>query len=139
MILPFKNYLDNKDAEEQRSDAEQARFLMDKAGRRLLYIKQRAADDTNADFIFEDAYDCMREAGHAIMALRGYKPLTHEVVVAFLRDEEELEPAIIQRLDSYRKLRNKSVYAARKFGVNTAKEATAFAEELISILRPRIK
>ena len=112
---------------------------MDKAGRRLRYIKQHTVDDNNADFIFEDAYDCMREAAQAIMSLRGYKPLNHEVVIAFLRDEENITPAIIERFDSYRKLRNKSVYAARQTSITTAAESIAFAEELLKILRPRIK
>ncbi len=139
MILPFQNYIDNKDVEQQRSDAEQARFLMDKARRRLQYITQKAVDESNADFIFEDAYDCMREASHAIMALRGYKPLSHEPLVAFLRDEEALDQRIVERFDSFRKLRNKSVYAAKKFGATIAKDSIAFAEELLSILQSRIK
>lgn len=81
----------------------------------------------------------MREASHALMSAAGYKPLSHEVVTAYLRDKEKLDQSTVEKFDSYRKLRNRAQYSAQKITVIRTQESIAFATELFSLLKPQLK
>ena len=139
MIKPFEEYIKEGEVEKQLPDKNEAQALMAKAERRLAYVKERPVQEQNADLIFEDTYDVMREASQALMSATGYKPLTHEVVVAYLRDKERLDQSIVEKFDSYRKLRNRSQYSAQKINALKAQEAIAFATELFALLKARLK
>lgn len=82
MIKPFQEYLTDRSVEKQLPDLQQAHALMSKAEKRLNYVQEHPLREESAEFAFEDAYDVMREASHALMAVTGYKPLSHEAVIA---------------------------------------------------------
>ncbi len=139
MIRQFNEYLQEGDVENQSPDLNEAKALMSKAERRLSYIKEHQVKEQNADLIFEDAYNVMREASHALMSAAGYKPLSHEVVIAYLRDNEKLDQSVVERFDSYRKLRNRVQYSAQKITVIRTQESIVFATEIFALLRTRLK
>lgn len=139
MINSFESYIQNRTVEKKLPDIHQAHALMNKAEKRLQYVKERPVLQESAQFIFEDSYDVMREAGQALMTLQGFKPLSHEAVIAFLHDKEGVDKATAEKFDSFRRLRNKSLYEAHEISAAKAKEALNFAEELLATLRAKLK
>ena len=138
MMLQFDACLKEGLAKRQQPDRRQALSLMAKADLRLAYAKSRQVEEKTAQFAFEDAYDVMREAGTALMVLRGFKPLSHDAVISFLRDREELSQADAETFDRFRRLRNKSLYEAQRVSRATAEEALQFAEDILGKLKLRL-
>ncbi len=133
MILPFEKYLEEGKIEKQVPDVNRGHSLIKKAEKRLRFLRPIASE--SADLVFEDVYEAMREASQSLMTIRGYKPLSHEALIAYLRDIENFDASIIYKLDSYRKLRNKSIYEAEKIDLIKTKEALAFAQKLLQKIK----
>ena len=139
MIKPFEQYVLDGSVEKQLPDIQEAHALMSKAEKRLKYISQNKITEDYAEFAFEDAYDVMREAAQSLMSITGYKPLSHEAIIAYLRDKEQISQSYIDAFDRFRKLRNKSLYEAQNVSATKAEEAVAFATTLLNVLRSKIK
>ena len=133
MILPFDKYLEDGKVEKQTPDINRGRSLFKKAEKRLKFL--RPITNQSADLGFEDIYEAMREASQSLMSIQGYKPLSHEVLIAYLRDIKKFDISIIHKFDSYRKLRNKSVYEAEKIELIETKEALVFAQKLLQKIK----
>lgn len=136
MILEFQHYLDNNLVVKGSPDKGEAKSLLNKSEGRLKFsIEIREINEDTASYIFEDIYECLREAAQSLMALKGYKPYSHEALIAFLKESFNFKESDIQSFDSYRNLRNKTVYRGEKISAETCKEAKKF---LLSFL-PKIK
>ena len=133
MILPFDKYLEGGKVEKQTPNINMGRSLLKKAEKRLKFL--RPITNESADLVFEDIYEAMREASQSLMSIQGYKPLSHEVLIAYLRDIKKFDTSIIHKFDSYRKLRNKSVYEAEKIELIETKEALVFAQKLLQKIK----
>ena len=133
MILPFDKYLEDGKVEKQTPDINRGRSLLKKAEKRLKFL--RPITNESADLVFEDIYEAMREASQSLMSIQGYKPLSHEVLIAYLRDIKKFDTSIIHKFDSYRKLRNKSVYEAERIELIETKEALVFAQKLLQKIK----
>lgn len=139
MAQPVDELIHEGLVKRQQPDSRQARSLMAKAETRLAYAKGRPVEERTAQFSFEDAYDVMREAGTALIVLRGFKPLSHDAVIAFLREREGLGQADAETFDRFRRLRNRSLYEAQRVSSATAEEALWFAERLLGMLKQRMQ
>ena len=139
MIRPFDYYENEKLVEKTALNIGLAKSLMEKAELRLNRLLKEEIKEDESSLIFEDAYESMREASQALMQLAGYKPLSHEALVSFLIKEKYLSEEKLNMLNSYRILRNKSVYQAEKISVDKCKEAINFAKEIISELKRKFK
>lgn len=63
MIVEFQYYIDNNLARKASPDKGEAEALLQKAEGRLDFsIKVRRIDENTATYIFEDIYECLREA-----------------------------------------------------------------------------
>lgn len=120
-------------------DINEAHALMDKAEKRLKYLLLRPVDEEFAELAFENAYEAMREAGVALMSVGGYKPLSHEAVIAYLAEKEDISYANIAALDRFRRLRNTSMYEAQKIPASRAKEAVEFAQKIVGMLNGKLR
>jgi len=127
MIMPFEYYLNEEKVEKQSPNSQKAIALMRKSIRRIEHVKIQTLNSEDAEFLFEDIYESIREAGQALMAIKGYKPLSHEAVIAFVRDIYKIDAEKINRFDRYRKIRNKLVYEADKISIDDVKGALQFA------------
>ena len=136
MILPFDKYLEDGKVEKQTPDINRGRSLLKKAEKRLKFL--RPITNESADLVFEDIYEAMREASQSLMSIQGYKPLSHEVLIAYLRDIKKFDISIIHKFDSYRKLRNKSVYEAEKIELIETKEALVFAQKFLQKIKSAV-
>ena len=135
MIQPFEYYEKAKLVEKTVLNIGLAKSLIEKAEIRLERILKEKVIDSEASLIFEDAYEVVREAVQALMQISGYKPLSHEVLIAFLIKNKYLPEEKTNILNNYRVLRNKSVYQAEKISIGKCNEAIKFSK----LILPEIK
>ncbi len=67
----------------------------------------------------------------ALMAAKGFKPYSHEAVIAFLKKFYSIPAHLLSSFDRFKKLRNKCVYGAEEITSETCMEALAFATSFI--------
>jgi uncharacterized protein (UPF0332 family) len=136
MIKEFEYYLRNDMAKKSSPDKAEAEALMNKAEGRLKFsINTRKLDENTAPFIFEDVYECLREAAQSLMSLKGYKPYSHEALISFLKEFFDFQEPDLSSLNRYRILRNKTVYSGEKISAATCTEALEFLRSFL----PKIK
>lgn len=93
-----------------RPDKEMARSMS-----KMIDIRMQALDLKDngkfASLVVEDYYEIIKEAATALMALDGYKTLSHEVLIGYLEESvPQLSEDEILLADQLRKLRNKIAY-----------------------------
>ncbi len=137
MIQQFDYYLKQGLVKRESPNTELSNALLRKAERRFKQIRVQRISNENADFIFEDAYESAREAAQALMAVKGYKPISHEAVIAFLEEfyKDNFSNYELAMLDRYRKLRNLSVYEARPVTKIDAELALSTATEMLNKIK----
>ena len=129
MIKEFQFYLDTGLAKESKPDFIEAEALLGKAGGRLKFIRLIKIDMTTSPYVFEEIYECAREAAQSLMSLKGYKPYSHEALVSFLNEFFGFRGEDIASFNRYRILRNKTVYKGEKISTTTCQEALDFLTE----------
>jgi transposase-like protein len=102
---------------------------------RMNFIKIQKIDVSVSTFIFEDIYECIREATQSLMSIDGYKPYSHEALISFLKEFYKFDESDITTFDRYRILRNNCIYRAAKVSPEVCKESLRFLEEFL----PKIK
>ncbi|MBD3312870.1 HEPN domain-containing protein [Candidatus Woesearchaeota archaeon] len=132
MIRSFEFYMKEKKAVKQQPDNEMAASLMKKAEDRLKYIESQTLSDDNSGFIFEDVYESLREAAQAVLCADGYKPYSHEVLIAYLKENySEMDSGMLDNFDELRKLRNLAVYGAEEVSEEKTKSALEFVKSVL--------
>lgn len=125
--MNFQYYLDSNLAKKIIPDKNEASALMKKAEGRLQFsIKIRKISANTSPYIFEDIYECLREAAQSLMSLKGYKPYSHEALIAFLKENFDFFESNIATLNRYRILRNKTIYRGERISPEICNEAFDF-------------
>lgn len=136
MIETFQYYLENNLARKASLDKGEAEALMNKAEGRLNFsIKTREITENTASYIFEDIYECLREASQSLMSIKGYKPYSHEALISFIKESFNFPESDVVSFDRYRILRNKTIYKGEIVSIETCREALNF---LLAFL-PKLK
>lgn len=136
MIMEFQFYIDSNLVRKASPDKGEAEALMNKAEGRLNFsIKTRQINENTATYIFEDIYECLREASQSLMSLKGYKPYSHEAVISFLKEFFIFAGSDISAFDRYRILRNKAVYKGERISSEICREALDF----LTYFLPKVK
>ncbi len=132
-MLSFENYLKFGKIKKKTPDPEESKALFHKAQDRLEYIRNRNVNAKIAKFVFEDAYDAIRESAQALMSAKGFKPYSHEATISFVKKfyKEHFNEEEISDFDYFRKLRNDSVYRAVEISKEDAEAAVNFANMFI--------
>jgi hypothetical protein len=96
-----------------------------------------------ASLVVEDYYEITKEAITALMALDGYKTLSHEVLVAYLKEfYPQFSESEILLVDQLRQLRNKIAYKgffiAHDFLERTEARMKAMVSKIKRILEDRL-
>jgi len=139
MIRPFQFYIDEKLVVKTPVNVSMAKALLQKAEIRLNRVKSNKIEEAETSIVFEDIYECLREASQSLIELKGFKPYSHEALVAFLKDYKMLPDAAINIFDTYRILRNNSVYKAEKISLHKCLEALEFAKSILPELAGKMK
>ncbi|HLC51083.1 MAG TPA: hypothetical protein VJH90_01780 [archaeon] len=138
MIEKFDYYLKENLVKRESADIGEAMSLFKRARDRLKYIQEQKINEFNSPFIFENIYECMREAVQSLMSLRGYKPYSHEVLIAFLKEFYKIKSSDINNFNRFRMLRNKIVYRAQVVSVEACKEAFDFLVYFLPLLEKEL-
>ncbi len=138
MIHDFEHYLKSNMVKRSVVNPSLAKSLMEKAELRLKRLTESEVKDEMSSIMFEEAYEAMRESAQSLMQMKGYKPYSHEALLAFLTKEKLLPEQHIKSLDRYRILRNKSVYEAHKVSPETLREALEFAKICIPEVKEKL-
>lgn len=131
MIMAFEYYVKKNLVKRTTPNSSIAKSLTKKAETRLNLISEKEIKDETASILFEEIYEALREAAQSLMQIKGFKPYSHEALISFLFKEKLINESFTKKLNSYRILRNKSVYEAHKVSTETCKEALEFAKEEI--------
>lgn len=139
MIQSFQYYINKKLVRKTGINPAIANSLIKKSDIRLKRIIREKIKEEESLIIFEDIYESIRESTQALMQLKGYKPYSHEALISFLKENNVFSPEIINNINRYRILRNKSVYEAKKISIETCKDALIFAKELLPKIKEKTK
>ena len=139
MIKPFQYYLKENLVVKSSSNTSLAKSLLQKAEIRLKRIRTNEIEDNQSSIVFEDIYECLREAAQALMEIKGYKPYSHEALISFLKEQKFLSDENVNILDNYRVLRNNSVYKAEKVSLQKCLEALKFAKQTLPEIANKFK
>ena len=83
---------------------------------RMIEVRMKALEELKgrqefASLVVEDYYEIIKEALTAMMAIDGYKTLSHEVLISYLKEfYPQFSDAEILLADNLRKTRNKIAY-----------------------------
>ncbi len=133
MIILFQNYMDLGKVKRKTPDPEEAKSLLVQSLDRLKYIEKQKIDASTVKFIFENAYNAIRESAQSLMSKKGFKPYSHEATISFIKqfyptnfDEEE-----INKFDHFRKMRDDLEYRAITITEADAKSSLIFAKKFV--------
>jgi len=137
----FKFYLETGEVKRVSVNSAIAQSLrkdiVERAGKILLLDK-----NTFAKLIFEQIYDCLREAADTILALDGYKSYSHEASISYLT-KFKFSYGFIQEFDSFRFRRNGSKYYGKEIEINDSEQIISFykkyIEQLLKIIDGKLK
>lgn len=129
-MKPFKFYIESGLVMQGSKDPGEAKAMIERASKRLEYVKSQSITADNASFLFEDIYEVMRECIQSLMAANGYKPYSHEATVAFLIEyyKSNFGEKFIEAFNRYRIIRNNIVYRANFVNKEEALKALDVAE-----------
>lgn len=139
MIRSFNYYLNKRGVRKAKVNLAIVNSLLKKSTYRLDILKGSKITYKFSSIIFEEVYESIREAIQALMQLKGYKPYSHEVMISFLKENKSFSPQIINTINRYRILRNKSVYEAKDVSIKTCEDALKFAIKFIRNVKYFIK
>ena len=93
-----------------KQDLEMARSILKMVEIRIKAVKMLNKEEF-ASLVIEDYYEIIKEIITALIAVDGYKTLSHEVLIGFLKEfYDEFPESEILFIDQLRQLRNKIVY-----------------------------
>lgn len=109
-----------------------AKSLLEKAEKRIKFIKKSEISEDSAQFILEECYEALRESAQSLMTLKGYKPYSHEATISFVREFYSFSEEEISKFDRFRQIRSNSVYRALEVSKSDAEDCLEFAGSFVS-------
>ena len=138
----FEFFIQSGDVKKQIPDSNLSNSLVKDSIKRLKYAKSSPLTEENAKYVYENAYESLREAADAILFLKGFKSFSHEATVSFLQQFNEISIKEISEFDRMRRKRNGMKYYGKPCSIEDAKDSVEFAgkfmEKLISLQRKLI-
>jgi hypothetical protein len=89
-IDAFEDYLERGKVREERSDPSQARSLLKRSKSKFETMEKLGiSEDTATDYL-ENVYESCKMLVQSYMAAEGFKPYSHEAVIAYAIDRMDL-------------------------------------------------
>ncbi|MAF35581.1 hypothetical protein CL622_00495 [archaeon] len=120
-------------------DPAHARALISQARERFKDLCGLPISRQSAPFRFEAAYEVVKEAIHAFLALEGYKPYSHEAIFSFAFERSLLTETYVRKADRYRMIRNDINYRATTVTIKDTKEILKYTKQTLIILERKFK
>lgn len=138
-MKPFEEFIEENKVKKGTKNPAEALSLKNQALSRISDVISLPLNEKTASFRFEDAYESIREMIQAFMAKQGYKPYSHEAVIAFASKEKLLSEYEVHNFDRLRKIRNKINYQGKKVFIDEAKQTIEFANNLLKKLSEKFQ
>ena len=138
MLLRFSVYLREEKVKRGSPDISEAKGLMEAGIKDIETIKSFEFSENAAHMIFKNIYDAIRSVLQAFLSKEGYTPYSHEVIISFNLEKNNITPEEANKLDKFRQLRNDISYRAAKATVKEAKELYALASSISARLKNKI-
>ncbi|MCM1567344.1 MAG: hypothetical protein NC238_15670 [Dehalobacter sp.] len=138
----FDYFLQLNLARKMTKDPAAAKSMLDRASKRLEYVRPQAIDQDNAPFIFEHIYEVIRECGQCLMTADGYKPNnSHEAIIAFLSDnyKDTFGEKLLNDFNRFRILRNDSMYKGDSVSADVTRKALTIAMDFVRVTGDAMK
>jgi len=138
-IDSFEEYIERGDVRDQNRDPSQASSLLKRSESKFETMQKLGIDEETATDYLENVYEACKMLVQSLMAADGFKPYSHEAIIAYSIDELDLGMINANTLNKYRKLRNDISYRGE---IATEKEAENIRDlylELKSELKPKIE
>jgi len=88
MIKSFQYFINENLVRKSEPNISMAKSLLKKAETRLKRIHLTNINEDDSSIVFEDIYECIREASQSLMELKGFKPYSHEALISFLNENK---------------------------------------------------
>ncbi|MFH1408292.1 MAG: hypothetical protein ABIH34_00120 [Nanoarchaeota archaeon] len=131
----FEAFIKEMKVKKGSPDPIEAQSLFKQSEQRLSDLIMLPLSDSNASFRFESAYEVMREALQAFLALRGFKPYSHEAIFVFCKEHELLSMSEYMKGNRYREIRNDINYRGKTVIKSDAEEIILFVQNLTRNLK----
>jgi uncharacterized protein (UPF0332 family) len=130
----WKDCIELKKVERRTPDKQLAKSLFKIATKRIDFFR----DKEISIFVLEGVYEAIIELCHAILTLNGYKTLSHECVIEFLRGRylTDYEVEFLQRL---RKKRHRAKYYGKIFSKEVIRKNVEIAIKVFFKLETLLK
>jgi len=133
-IDSFESYIENGKVEEKSKDPGRAEGLRSRSISKFKVMESLGIDEDSSTDYLENVYESCKMLVLSFMAENGYKPYSHEAIIAYAADNLGLDMVDINTFNRYRKLRNDLVYRGDKTTVEEAKDMRRFYRDLQSEL-----
>jgi len=138
-IDSFEEYIERGKVREENQDPSQARSLLKRSESKFQTMEKLGIDKDTATDYLENVYEACKMLVQSLMAAEGFKPYSHEAVIAYAIDELDLDMVNCNTLNRYRKLRNDIAYRGEIATENEAENIRDLYKELESELESKIK
>lgn len=129
----FEEYIESGDVRTGSPSPSEAESLREQAKHRFQEeIEKAEMTESNATFKFESAYEALRQFLQSFLAGEGYKPYSHEAIIAYAHENGLLTDGEADRLDRFRKLRNDIKYRGETANLERA-------EAMIELARSKLQ
>ena len=133
----FKYYLKKGDVRKVSPDYSLAKALLKNLlnrGKKVIELNV----NKYSSLIFENLYDCFREAGDSLLSLNGYKSYSHQATIVYFKNYNFSEE-FINRLDNFRYKRNSSKYYGEEISTGETLEIIKFYKKYVDKIRKYIE
>jgi len=138
-IDSFEEYIERGKVREEKPDPSQASSLLKRSDSKFQTMEKLGIDEDTATDYLENVYESCKILVQSLMAAEGFKPYSHEAVIAYAIDELELDMVNANTLNRYRKLRNDISYRGEIATEKEAKNIRELYQELKSKLKLQIE
>lgn len=138
-IDSFEEYIERGKVREGKRDPSQAKNLLKRSASKFETMEKLGiSEDTATDYL-ENVYESCKMLVQSLMSAEGFKPYSHEAVIAYAIDELDLDMVNSNTLNRYRKLRNDISYKGEIATEDEAEDIKKLYQELKTKLEPKIE
>ncbi len=139
MLYKFSVYLREEKVKRVSPDMPEAHGLLKNGIEDFETIKSSfKITEATSSIIFKDTYDALRSLLQAFLSKEGYAPYSHEAIIAFNLEKNNITQQEAVKLDKFRQLGNDVSYRAARATVEEAKEIQSLTGQIIGKLKNKL-
>ena len=134
----FDEFIERGIVKIRKKNVERVKSLIEEASKRLNFYNSIPISEKSANYVIENMYDVVRELIEARMLLEGYKSYSHEASIAYLYNDKDFTPSLLEELDRLRRKRHGIHYYGKRVSAEDAQDARKLAQVLVPKMKAKI-